>query len=120
MQKSIFPIFEDIERGYCIKTSYAIKSKDGEVVAVEKPTQNVLLYDEDVNNYIEISIKRNRSKKRKCFKFKVFGQESEKEFKYNEDGWNDCILEIKKELQKYRKIITYIMNEGYDFNAVKR
>jgi hypothetical protein len=115
MSKSIFPTFEEIDNGTKSFSIHYYRTVNGKKVRSEKMTQYVLLADIDALRLIDsITIVRNKNKKRLYFEFTVFGKtKSLKKYPYTEQGWQLCIADLKKELQKYRKSIERIMNEGY-------
>lgn len=118
MNKSIFPTFNEVDNGVKSFTEHYYRSVNGKKVRSERLTQKVLVVDLETLKIIDdISIVRNKRKKRLYFTYKVFGRQCEKKFPYSEQGWQDCIYEIKKELQRYRKSIERIMNEGYDVHT---
>jgi len=116
MSKSIFPTFEEIDNGTKSFTDHYYRTVKGKKVRSERLKQYVLITDYEAMMIINsITIARNKRKERLYFQFSLFGKsESCKKYPYSEKGWQSCVADIKKMLVCYRKMITRLMNEGYD------
>lgn len=112
--KSIFPTFEQINNGSRSFSYQYYRNVKGQRVLSEKQQQGVLIIDLDIIALrIEVKINRTKTKKKRLsFTYSIFGKQSKEVFPYTEQGWNDCIFAIKNDLQKCRKSIERIMNEG--------
>ena len=115
MSKSIFPTFEEIDNGTKSFTEHYYRTVKGKKVRSERLKQYVLIADFEAMMIIDsITIARNKRKERLYFQFSIFGKQQYEKYPYDEKGWQSCIAHSKKILVNYRKMITSVMNEGYD------
>lgn len=119
--RSMFPTWSDIEAGQYIRPIYAFRQRKDEKLWV-KTTKSEVLYtynDAKYRTYARIYIKYKRDSIRTPFKIitKVFEQ-SELEFDYSEEGYNDCIAYIKWELMHGIQVFEELLNESVSLSMV--
>lgn len=112
--KSIFPTFEDIDKGYWVftQTRYNGVDDDGEPKFGEKLDLEIVIAH---NAYVElingIYIIRNRKHEKKGFRFELAGNKYDYSFEYTAEGWDACVNKIKAILKFYKRAIDKLLGE---------
>lgn len=114
MYKSIFPTFDEIEKGYQVFSEDFYKGQDeyGDPIWGERLNLKLVIAHNALYPLMsDIIIVRNRKKERTGFKITIAGIKFPRIFSYTEKGWGDCIQEIKKQMIQIRKATEKVLNE---------
>ena len=114
MYKSIFPTFDEIEKGYQVFANNYSKGKDddGEPILGERLDLGITIAHGTFWPLMsDVIIKRNRKRERTGFQVKIAGLKSPQIFPYTPQGWDDCIIFIKHRIAEIREYTERILNE---------
>lgn len=114
MHKSIFPTFDEIEKGYQVFANnyYKGKDDDGEPIYGERLDLGITIAHGTFWPLMsDVIIKRNRKRERTGFQVKIAGLKSPQIFPYTPQGWDDCIIFIKHRIAEIREYTERILNE---------